>query len=60
MSTQMSTAKILFFVLYGIALAMGVAVIVLPLVGQTVDISLVGIALFCLGLAGLNTASGKP
>jgi hypothetical protein len=60
MSTQMSTAKILFFVLYGIALAMGVAVIVLPLVGQTVDISLVGIALFCLGLAGLNTVSGKP
>jgi uncharacterized membrane protein HdeD (DUF308 family) len=59
MSTQMSTSKIVFLILYVIALAMGVAVIVLPLLGQTVDISLVGIALFCLGFAGLNTVSGK-
>lgn len=59
MSTQMSMSKIVFFALYAIALAMGVAVIVLPLVGQTVDISLVGIALFCLGLAGLNTVNAK-
>ena len=55
----MSMSKIVFFALYAIALAMGVAVIVLPLVGQTVDISLVGIALFCLGLAGLNTVNAK-
>jgi hypothetical protein len=59
MSTKMSTSKIVFFILYAIALAMGVAVIVLPLVGQAVDISLVGIALFCLGLAGLNTVNAK-
>ncbi len=60
MSTQLSTSKIFLLALYGIALAMGVAIIVLPLVGQAVDISLVGIAVFCLSLAGVNTVSGKP
>ncbi|TFG98177.1 hypothetical protein E4H12_06830 [Candidatus Thorarchaeota archaeon] len=59
MSTQMSPQKIVIFILYAIALAMGVAVIVLPILGQAVDLSLVGIALFCLGVAGLNTATGK-
>ncbi|MFW9973896.1 MAG: hypothetical protein ACFFDQ_01335 [Candidatus Thorarchaeota archaeon] len=59
MSTQMSGTKIVLLVLYAIALAMGVAVIVLPLLGQTVDIAMVGIALFCLGIAGLNKVSGK-
>jgi len=57
MSEGMSTSKIILFILYAVALAMGVAVIVLPLLGQTVDFTMVGIALFCLGLAGLNQAS---
>ena len=53
----MSPAKIILFILYAVALAMGVAVIILPMLGQTVDFTMVGIAIFCLGLAGLNTAS---
>lgn len=59
MSTQMSPQKIVLLIFYAIALAMGVAVIVLPLLGQPVDQSLIGIALFCLGVAGLNTVTGK-
>lgn len=59
MSTQITPTRIVLLALYGIALAMGVAVIVLPLLGQVVDISMVGIALFCLGIAGLNTVTGK-
>ena len=47
----------ILFILYAIALAMGVAVVVLPILGQSVDIILVGIAIFCLGLAGLNQAA---
>jgi len=54
MSENMPPSKIILFILYAVALAMGVAVIVLPLLGQTVDITMVGIAIFCLGLAGLN------
>jgi hypothetical protein len=57
MSESMSTSKIILFILYAIALAMGVAVIVLPILGQPVDFTMVGIALFCLGLAGLNQAT---
>jgi len=57
MSDNMTPAKIVLFILYAVALAMGVVTIVLPMLGQTVDIALVGIALFCLGLAGLNTAT---
>jgi len=57
MSDNMPPAKILLFILYAVALAMGVVTIVLPLLGQTVDITLIGIALFCLGLAGLNSAT---
>ncbi|MFX0054845.1 MAG: hypothetical protein ACFFAD_07970 [Candidatus Hermodarchaeota archaeon] len=59
MSTQMSPQKIVLAILYAIALAMGVAVIVLPFLGQPVDQSMIGIALFCLGVAGLNTVTGK-
>lgn len=40
--------------LYGVALAMGVVTIILPLIGQAVDPSLAGIALVCLGIAGLD------
>ena len=59
MSDDMPMNKIIILALFGIALAMGVAVIVLPLLGQAVDISLVGVAIFCLGLAGLIQISGK-
>ncbi len=57
MSDDMPPAKMLLFILYAVALAMGVAAIVLPLLGQTVDMILIGIAIFCLGLAGLSTAT---
>ena len=59
MSDDMPMNKIIILALFGIALAMGVAAIVLPLLGQAVDISLVGVAIFCLGLAGLIQISGK-
>jgi hypothetical protein len=52
-SEGMTPTKVLLFILYAIALAMGVAISILPLVGQPVDISLAGIAILCLGLAGL-------
>ncbi|MFW9980114.1 MAG: hypothetical protein ACFFEJ_18675 [Candidatus Thorarchaeota archaeon] len=55
----MSPKKIVLFILYAVALAMGVAVIVLPMLGQPVDQSLVGIALFCLGIAGLNAVQAE-
>jgi len=54
----MSPTKIILFILYAVALAMGVATIVLPILGQTVDFTLVGIAIFCLGLAGMNQVTG--
>jgi hypothetical protein len=38
---------------------MGAVVIVLPLLGQTEDISLIGIELFCVGLAGIRTETKK-
>ena len=53
MSDDMPPNKLIILILYALPLAMAVAVIVLPLLGQAVDLSLVGIALFCLGLAGL-------
>ena len=59
MSDDMPMNKIIILALFGIALAMGVAAIVLPLLGQAVDITLVGVAIFCLGLAGLIQISGK-
>ncbi|MHA1960503.1 MAG: hypothetical protein ACW99U_09740 [Candidatus Thorarchaeota archaeon] len=57
MSDDMDINKIIPLILYAIALAMGVAIFVLPLVGQTVDISLAGVGLFCVALAGLIKAS---
>ncbi len=59
MSTDMSPQRIVISILYAIALAMGVASIVLPILGQPVDQSLVGIAVFCLAVAGLNTLTEK-
>ena len=57
MSESMPISKMILFILYAIALAMGVAVVVLPLLGQPVDDTLIGIAIFCLGLAGLSKAT---
>jgi uncharacterized membrane protein HdeD (DUF308 family) len=59
MSDDMSPNKIIILILYALPLAMGVAAIVLPLLGQAVDQTLVGIALFCLGLAGLIQLTSK-
>jgi uncharacterized membrane protein HdeD (DUF308 family) len=58
-SESMSWDKMILLILYAVALAMGVAAIVLPLLGQTVDMTMVGIALFCLGLAGLIQSQTK-
>ena len=54
----MSPKNIVIYILYALALAMGVATIVLPLVGQSVDQILVGIAVFCLAVAGLDKVDG--
>ncbi|MHA1905630.1 MAG: hypothetical protein ACXADL_16300 [Candidatus Thorarchaeota archaeon] len=45
--------KFLLLIFYAIPLAMAVAIIVLPLVGQSVDQTLAGFGLFLLALAGL-------
>lgn len=58
-SEGLSPTKLLLFILYAVALAMGVASVILPLVGQPVDQSLAGIALLCLGLAGLIQVTDK-
>ena len=55
----MSTEALITFILYAVALAMGAVVIVLPLLGQTVDQSLIGIGLFCVGLAGIRSATKR-
>ena len=52
-SEGLSPTKLLILILYAIALALGVAIVVLPMVGQPVDQSLPGIALLCLAFAGL-------
>lgn len=57
--SDMPPKKMLLFILYALALAMGVAVFILPLLGQPVDMGLVGTALFCLGLAGLLQTTGE-
>ncbi|MFW9862799.1 MAG: hypothetical protein ACFFEX_08055 [Candidatus Thorarchaeota archaeon] len=53
-SEGLSPKKLVILVLYAIALAMGVVIVILPIVGQPVDQSLAGIALACLGIAGLD------
>ena len=52
-SEGLTPGKVLLYIFYAIPLAMAVAMIVLPLVGQPVDQSLAGIALLLLALAGL-------
>lgn len=52
-SEGLTPGKILLFIFYAIPLALAVAMIILPLVGQPVDQSLAGIALLLLALAGL-------
>ena len=59
LSEEMSPHKVVIFILYAVALAMGVAIIVLPILGQTVDLTMVGIALFCLAVAGFNQVTGE-
>lgn len=54
-----TVSKFVNLVLYAVALAMGVATIVLPMVGQPVDQTIVGIAVFCLGIAGLSQVTSK-
>ncbi|MFW9767209.1 MAG: hypothetical protein ACFFF9_14690 [Candidatus Thorarchaeota archaeon] len=53
-SEGLSPRKLVSLVLYAVALAMGVITIILPMLGQSVDQSLSGIALICLGIAGLD------
>ncbi|MHA1905094.1 MAG: hypothetical protein ACW99V_02640 [Candidatus Thorarchaeota archaeon] len=52
MSTEMAPKNIIIYILY--ALAMGVATIVLPLLGQLVNQILVGIVVVCLAITGLD------
>ncbi len=59
MSTEMSAQKAVILIFYAIALALGVATIVLPALGQSVDQSLTGIAVFCLAVAGLSQVTQK-
>jgi hypothetical protein len=59
MSEKMSTEALITFILYAVALAMGAVTIVLPFLGQPVDISLIGIGLFCVGLAGIRSTTKK-
>ena len=47
-------------ILYAIAFALGVAIFVLPFVGTTTyNAALIGIAVICLGLAGIKQAKAK-
>ena len=57
MSDEMLSKKFIVFIFYALALAMGVAIIILPLLGQSVDPVMTGIALFCLALGNLSTAA---
>lgn len=45
---------IITLVLYALALAMGIVSIVLSVIGEPVDVILLGIGVAALGLAGLN------
>jgi hypothetical protein len=58
-SEGLTVTKMLLYIFYAIALAMGVAIVVLPLVGQSADQSLSGVALLCLAMAGLIQVTGK-
>ncbi|MFW9944989.1 MAG: hypothetical protein ACFFB7_08320 [Candidatus Sifarchaeia archaeon] len=58
-SEGLTVSKLVILILYAVALAMGVTTIVLPMVGQPVDQTLLGIGLFCLGVAGLSQVTSK-
>ena len=51
--------EIIKLVLYAVALAMGVATVVLSVVGESLELETIaiflGIAVFCLALAGLDS-----
>jgi hypothetical protein len=52
----MDTENLTKLILFALALAMGVASIVLGALGQTANLAvLLGIAVFCLALAGLSS-----
>jgi len=46
--------NIVSIIMYAIALAMGIASIILPIAGQPVDLTLLAIGLTALGIAGLD------
>ena len=46
--------NILQMIMYVVALVMGIASIILPIVGQPVDLTLIAIGMTALGIAGLD------
>ena len=53
-SDKADIMKAFGIVLFAVPLAFGVIILLLPMLGQDIDTTaFVGIALFCLGLAGL-------
>ncbi len=58
-SEGLNPTKLVILILYAVALAMGVVTIVLPMLGQPVDLTILGIAIVCLGIAGLNQVTSK-
>jgi len=58
MTTKTEEQNILMLVLYGVALAMGIVSVILQFVGDISPdtiLTLLGIGVFCLGLAGINS-----
>ena len=55
----MEKENILLIVLYAVALGMGVVSIVLSILGEPVDVILLGIGVAALGLAGLTKLDNK-
>ena len=56
----MSASEMIKLILYAVAMAMGVAVTVLSVINnQDTNTTLLGIGIFCLALAGLNSINDK-
>ena len=55
----MEKENILLIVLYALALGMGVVSIILSILGEPVDVILLGIGVAALGLAGLTKLDNK-
>jgi len=58
MATKTEEQNILMLVLYAVALGMGIVSVVLQFVGEgntNTILTLLGIGVFCLGLAGINS-----